>query len=118
MEDFEMKKMTYEVMEAEKAVKEAKDVYNKAVKDCHDLMCSMNFTGYLPKKLPEEVLEDILGRLPEDVSEEKVAIEIACYYWRMRCEADADCVAAGKAIDVARQVLTAKEEILRNLLVR
>lgn len=110
--------MSYEVKEAKKAAKEAKEAYNKAIRDCHELMCSIDFTGYLPKKLPEEVLEDILGRLPEGISEEKVAYEIACYYWRARCEADADCVVAKKAIDAAKEVIMAKEEVLRNMLGR
>jgi hypothetical protein len=110
-----MRKTNYEVAVAKKAVEEAQAVYRKAVKDCYELMCSIDFTGYLPKKLPEEVLKDILGRLPEDVSEEKIAYEIACYYWRARCEADSSYIAASKAVEVARQVLAEKEDALKIL---
>jgi|GEM_PF-4502879 len=103
-----------EVKEAKKAVKEARESYNQAIRDWNKVMCSIDYTDYLPKEAPEELIKDILKKSP-DITELKLDYEIACHYWRVRCEADSGCVAAEKAIADAREVLRSKEEVLNNL---
>lgn len=109
-----VKEMNCELKEAEKAVKEAREAYYESIRKWNEAECSIDFTGYIPDEIPEEVIEDILKKSP-DITELKLGYEIACHYWRVRCEADEKCVAAEKAIDVAREVLRSKEELLNKL---
>lgn len=110
-----MKKVNCELKEAKKAVKEATKVCVEAIRDCHDVVCSIDFTGYLPEEIPEDVINEVLKKLPKDVSGAKLAYEIACHYWLIRCEADSRYVAAEKAVHDAQEVLIHKEEELKKL---
>lgn len=103
-----------ELKEAKKAVKEAREAYYESIRKWNEIMCSIDYTGYLPEETPEELIKDIIKKSP-NIMQVKLGYEIAGYFWRARCVADSGCVAAEKAIKDAREVLRAKEEVLNNL---
>ena len=107
--------VNYELKEARKAVEEAREAYYKSIREWNEIMCSLDYTGYLPDAIPEDVINEVLKKLPKGVSDEKLANEVSCYYWRARWLADSECLAASKDIDVVREVLRAKEEVLNKL---
>lgn len=109
-----MKKVKCELEEAKKAVNEAWVEYYGSIRKWSEAMHGVDLTNYIPAEIPEELIEDILKKSP-DMTELKLGYEIACHYWRVRCEADEKCVVAEKAIDVAREVLRRKEEELKKL---
>lgn len=110
-----MKKVNCELKEAKKAVKEATKVCVDAIRDCYEVVHSIDFTGYIPKEIPNDVLNEVQKKLPKDVSGTKLAYEVSCHYWGVRCEADARYVVAEKAIKEAQEVLRIKEEELKKL---
>jgi hypothetical protein len=110
-----MKKVNCELKEAKKAVKEATKVCVDAIRACYEVVNSIDFTGYIPKEIPDDVINEVQKKLPKDVSGAKLAYEVSCHYWRVRCLADTRYVAAEKAIKEAQEVLRSKEEELKKL---
>lgn len=110
-----VKEMNCEVEAGMKAVEEAREAYYASIREWNDAVCSLDYTGYIPDAIPEEVIDEVLEKLPKGVSGEKLANEVAAYYWRARWLADEKCAVASKAIHNAREVLRSKEELLNKL---
>lgn len=109
-----MKKVKCELKKAKEAVNEAWVEYFESMRKWSEAMHSVDLTNYIPAEIPEDLVKEILKK-SKSKNQKKLAYEIAGFYWRIRCEADAKYVAAKKAVDEANEVLRAKEEVLKRL---